>query len=142
MPNYTLGEFVIATGSIPASSDAEMLFRVFTAGDKPVRIEFVQYYGGDAGEFAQLVLIPPNVMATGLSPSDTAGTIAICSMGYLQGAFAIQNGAATMACDNGGRGQSTVQPFVIPPFSSIAIMQNTANTAAWSCTIGGYELHA
>ena len=142
MPNYTLGQFVIAEGSIPGGSDAEKLFRVFTAGEKPIRIEFVQYYGGDAGEFAQLVLIPPNVMATGLSPDATAGTIAICSMGYLQGAYAIENGAAALGCDNGGRGNPRFTAFVIPPYSSIAIMQDTANTAAWVCTIGGYELDA
>lgn len=142
MPNYTLGKFLIGSGEIPGGSDAAILFRVFTAGEKPVRIEFVQYYGGDAGEFAQLVLIPPNVMATGLAPSDTAGTIAICSMGYLQGAFAVVDGAAALGCDNGGRGNPRFTAFIIPPFSSIAIMQNTANTAAWDCTIGGYELDA
>ena len=136
------GRFIISEGTLPASSDNEVLFRVFTAGKTPVQIEFVQYYGGDEGEFAQLVLIPPNVMATGLSPDDTAGTIAICSMGYLQGNFAIENGAAALGCDNGGRGNPRLTAFVLPPFSSIAIMQNTANTAAWHCTIGGYELES
>lgn len=140
MPNYSLGQFLISEGSIPASSDAYKLFRVFTAGKKPVRIEFIQYYGGDAGEFAQLVLIPPNVMAAGLAPSDTAGTIAICSMGYLQGAFAVVDGAAALGCDNGGRGNPRFTPFIIPPYSSVAVMQNTANTNAWVCTIGGYEI--
>ena len=49
------GRFIISEGTIPASSDNEVLFRVFTAGKTPVQIEFVQYYGGDEGEFAQLV---------------------------------------------------------------------------------------
>jgi len=137
---HNLGRFMISEGSIPAGSDAETCFRVFTAGKQPVRIEFIQYYGGDSGEFAQLLLIPPNIMATGLKPSDTSGTIAICSMGYLQGAYAIQNGAGALGCDNGGRGNPRFTSFIIPSFSSIAIMQNTANTAAWSCTIGGFEL--
>jgi hypothetical protein len=141
MPNYTLGEFVISTGTIPASSDAEKLFRVFTAGSKPVRIEFVQYFGGDAGEFAQLTLIPPNVMAIGLEASATAGTIAITSGEYFIGAAA-QNKPMSLGADNGGRGNPRFTPFIIPPFSSIAISQDTANTAEWSCTIGGYELDA
>jgi hypothetical protein len=138
---HNIGRFLIGEGDIPAGSDAQVLFRVFTAGEKPVQIEFVQYYGGDAGEFAQLILIPPNVLATGLKPSDTSGTIAICSMGYLQGAFAVEDGPAALGSDNGGRGNPRFTPFVIPPFSSIAIMQNTANTAVWSCTIGGFELN-
>lgn len=137
-----LGRFVIAEGSIPASSDAAKLFRVFTAGEKPIRIEFVQYYGGDSGEFAQLILIPPNIMAEGLAPSDTAGTLAICSNQYLAGAYATVDSPASLGSDNGGRGNPRFTAFVIPPFSSIAIMQNTANTAAWVCTIGGYELDA
>jgi len=131
---------MIAEGSIPGGSDAETCFRVFTAGKQPVRIEFIQYYGGDSGDFAQLVLIPPNVLASGLKPSDTSGTIAICSMGYLQGAAGIENGAFALGCDNGGRGNPRFTSFIIPAFSSIAIMQNNSNTAAWSCTIGGFEL--
>ena len=142
MPNYTLGKFVISEGSIPASSDAGVLFRVFTAGEKPIRIEFAQYYGGDSGEFGQLILIPPNVMAEGLAPSDTAGTIAICSNQYLAGAYATVDSPASLGSDNGGRGNPRFTPFIIPPFSSIAIMQDTANTAAWVCTIGGFELDA
>jgi len=136
---HSLGRFIISEGAIPAGSDAEVLFRVFTAGKQPVRIEFIQYYGGDAGEFAQLILIPPNVLASGLKPSDTSGTIAICSASYFVGA-ATQNAPASLGSDNGGRGNPRFTPFIIPAFSSIAIMQGTANTAAWSCTIGGFQI--
>ena len=102
----------------------------------------MQYYGGDSGEFGQLILIPPNVMAEGLAPSDTAGTIAICSNQYLAGAYATVDSPASLGSDNGGRGNPRFTPFIIPPFSSIAIMQDTAITAAWVCTIGGCELDA
>jgi len=137
---HNLGRFMISEGSIPAGSDAETCFRVFTAGKQPVRIEFIQYYGGDSGEFAQLLLIPPNIMATGLKPSDTSGTIAICSYQYLAGAIGQVNTPQSLGSDGGGRGNPRFTSFIIPPFSSIAIIQGTANTAAWSCTIGGFEL--
>jgi len=140
MPSYSLGRFLISEGSIPASSDADVLFRIFTAGESAVRVEFVQYYGGDSGEFAQLILIPPNVMATGLKPSETAGTIAICSAQYLGGGVGSVDKPFALGSDNGGRGNPRFTPFVIPPFSSIAISQDTANTAAWVVTIGGYEI--
>jgi hypothetical protein len=140
MPNYGLGQFLISEGTIPAASDADVLFRVFTAGKTPVRIEFVQYYGGDSGEFAQLILIPPNVAAIGLKPSDTAGTLAICSHQYFGGGIATVDLPNSLGSDNGGRGNPRFTPFVIPAFSSIAISQDTTNTAAWVCTIGGYEI--
>jgi len=137
---HKLGRFMISEGAIPAGSDAEICFRVFTAGKQPVRIEFIQYYGGDAGEYAQLVLIPPNILSSGLSPNDTSGTIAICSRQYLAGGQATVNQPDSLGSDNGGRGNPRFTSFIIPSFSSIAIMQGTANTAAWSCTIGGFEL--
>ena len=136
---HTLGQFRIGIGTIPPSSDNAKLFRVFTAGDKPVQIEFVQYHGGDAGEFAQLILIPPNVLALGLTPADTSGTIAICSAQYFAGG-ATPELPSSLGSDNGGRGNPRFTPFTIPPFSAIAIMQGTANTAEWFCTIGGYDL--
>ena len=139
---HALGRFRIAEGTIPAASTAEVLFRVFTAGTLPVQIHFVQYYGGDAGEYAQLILIPPNVLADGLKPSDTSGTIAICSRQYLAGGGATVDQPDSLGSDNGGRGNPRFTPFTIPPFSSIAISQDTANTAAWVCTIGGFEINA
>jgi len=137
------GAFIISSGEIPASSDAYKLFPVFSSGSKCTAIHFVQYYGGDSGEFAQLVLVPPTVVINGTTaPSDHPGTIAITSMGYLQGAFAVQDGAAALNSDNGGRGPPGFVPFIIPPNYQVAVMQNTANTAVWSVTVGGYELDA
>jgi len=137
---HNLGRFIISEGSIPAGSDAAICFRVFTAGKKAIRIEFIQYYGGDSAEFAQLILIPPNIMVAGLKPSDTSGTIAICSQDYMGGGIGQVNRPQTLGSDNGGRGNYRGTTFVIPPFSSIGIMQNASNTTAWSCTIGGFEL--
>ena len=141
MSNY--GRFIISSGEIPAGSDAGTLFPVFSSGSKCTAIHFVQYYGGDSGEFAQLVLIPPTITINGTTaPSDHAGTIALTSMGYMQGAFAVEDGAAALNSDNGGRGPPSFVPFIIPPNYQIAVMQNTANTAAWSVTVGGFELNA
>ncbi|GAJ13204.1 unnamed protein product [marine sediment metagenome] len=110
---------------------------------KCTSINFVQYYGGDDGEWAQLILVPPTIVINGTTaPSAHPGTIAITSMGYLQGAFAVEDGAAALSADNGGRGPPGFVPFIIPPGYQIAIMQSNANTAAWSVTVGGFEIDA
>ena len=59
------GAFIISSGEIPAGSDAAKLFPVFSSGSKCTQIQFASYYGGDSGEFAQLVLVPPTVVING-----------------------------------------------------------------------------
>ena len=137
--NY--GRFIISSGEIPASSDAAKLFPVFSSGSKCTLIQFAQYHGGDAGEFAQLFLVPPTVVINGTTGNtDHAGTIAITSF-YMIGAQAA-NQPLTFGADNGGRGISVNNPFVVPPNYQVAVQQQTANTAAWSVTVGGFEIDA
>ena len=79
-------EFIITSGSLPASSDADKFFPIFTATTQPVNITFVQYYGGDSGEYANLVLVPPTVVLDGTTGAgDIPGTISMTPAQYLAG---------------------------------------------------------
>jgi len=133
---HSLGRFLIQEASVPAGSAAERLFRVFTAGEKPVSIQYIQYYGGDAGEYLQLFLIPPNVMSAGLKPSDTAGTLAITNYNLLVGAKGTIEAPSTVVFANG----ALRSDVMIPPYASVAMNMSAANTAAWVITVGGFEI--
>lgn len=136
-----LGRFIISSGSIPASSDAAKLFPIFSSGSKCTEIQFAQYHGGDAGEFAQLFLVPPTVVINGTTGNtDHPGCIAITSL-YMIGAQAATV-PLTFGADNGGRGISVNNAFTVPPNYQVAVQQQTANTAAWEITIGGFEINA
>lgn len=135
---HNLGRFLINSATIPAGSTAEILFRVFTAGDKPIAIANLQYYGGDTGESLQIFLIPPNVMSSGLKPSDTAGTIAMSNNGQMAGAKGTVEFPSTVI----GQPLNNRWPMcVIPPFGSMAVNMNAANTAEWVVTVGGFEIN-
>lgn len=138
-----LGTFIIATGEIPAGSDAGKFFPLFSSPGVPVKIHFVQYYGGDSGEAIQLILVPPTTVIDGTTgPSDHPGTIAITPVGYMGDTVHTQNAPQALGSDNGGRGSPRFEKFVCPPNYQIAMMQNTANTSGWSCTVGGFVLDA
>ena len=140
MGREALGRFLISTAEIPAASDASVFFPLFSAPGVPVEIQYVQWYGGDAGEFLQLLLIPPTVVTTAQSPSDIPGTIAITNKAYMSGAYATIDNPAALGSNDGGRGSPRFEPFIVPPNYQICMMQNTGNAAAWSCTVGGFEL--
>jgi len=136
---HTLGRFLIDETTIAPGSTAEVFFRVFTAGDKSVSIANIQYYGGDSGEALQLFMIPANVMADGLKPSDTAGTIALTQNGQMNGAKGTIEFPSTVI----GEPLNNRWPMMIlPPYCSIAANMDAANTAAWVVTIGGFENNA
>ena len=141
MGREALGRFLISSKEIPASSDAAKFFHLFTAPGVPVEIQFIQYFGGDANEFIQLTLIPPTITLNGtLGPSDVAGTIAITSPEYMGGAAGTLARPFALGSDNGGRGSPRFAKFIVPPDYQIGMIQDTANTAAWVVTVGGYEL--
>ncbi len=136
-----LGKFIISTGEIPAGSDAAKFFPVFSASSRPVEIHFVQYFGGDNGEMMQIILVPPTIVINGTTgTADHPGTIAITPAEYMQGITGTQAKPMALGSDNGGRGAPRFTKFVVPPNYQIAMMQDTANTAAWSLTVGGFEL--
>jgi len=142
MPNRP-GTFIISTGTIPAGSDAGKLFPLFSAPGVPVKIHYVQYYGGDASEAIQLILVPPTKTLNGTSsPSTVPGTIAITPNGYMGDTVFTQDSPEALGSQNGGRGSPRFEKFVVPPNYQIAMMQNTANTSEWSCTVGGFVLDA
>ena len=137
------GKFIISSGEIPASSDAAKLFPVFSSGPRCTEIQCIHYYGGDADEYAQLILVPPTVVINGTTgPGDHPGSIAITPVAYMVGGVYAVNTPAALGADNSGRGPPRFQPFTVPPNYQIAIQIDTANSAAWSVTVGGFELDA
>jgi hypothetical protein len=136
---HTLGRFIVIEGSIPAGSAAEKLFRVFTAGEKPVEIQYIQTYGGDVGEAMQLILCPPN-QDMGVALSTTSGTLAISANLYIQGGTGSIESPMGFGSDNGGRGAPRFTPFVIPPYATLAAIQGTSNSTVWVITVGGFEI--
>jgi hypothetical protein len=140
--NYS--NFLISSGEIPAGSDAGKFFPLFSAPNKSaVEIHYVQYYGGDASEAVMLILVPPTVVINGTTgPSDHPGTIAITPNGYMGDTVFTQNSPEALGSQNGGRGSPRFEKFVVPANYQVAVMQNTANSAAWYVTVGGFEIDA
>mgnify|MGYP003149510176 CR=1 FL=1 len=136
---HALGRFLIRETTISAGSTAEVFYRVFTAGEKAISLSNLQYYGGDSGENLQLFLIPANVMAAGLKPSDAPGSIALTHNGQMNGAKGTVEFPSTVV----GEPMAFRWPMtVIPPFCSIAANMDASNAAAWVVTIGGFEINA
>ncbi len=133
------GRYLISSTTLEAGTGAETLFRVFTAGEKPVALTNVQYYGGDAGEAMQLFLIPPNAFTAGMKPSDQAGSIALSTGGSLRGNTGTVEEPATVV---GVPMDSRFPMQVIPAFASIACSLDASNTTAMSVRLGGFEIDA
>lgn len=133
--SHNRGRFLIQESTIGAGSSAELLFRVFTAGEKMVIIDYVQYEGGDSGESLQLFLIPANAYSTGLKASDIPGSIAITAGGIMRGALGTPDEPAVLLGEAGQRPGS-----IIPPFCVVAATMSAGNTAAWNLALGGFEL--
>jgi len=132
---HALGQFLVQEATIPAGSDQANLFRVFTAGESAVSIQFMQYYGGDSSEQIQLFLVPANTTFP-TKPSITAGTLAITTFDLLRGGISTIDHPAIVNLE--GRFFSTM----IPPYSSLAVNMSAGNTAAWVVTVGGFEINA
>jgi len=133
-----LGRYLIASTTLKAGTGAEVLFRVFTAGEKPVWLMNAHYYGGDISEGMQLFVIPPNAFVGGLKPSDQKGAIAITNAGVMSGGKGTIEAPSTIL--GAETGLNAIQ--VIPPFASIACSLNASNTAAMTVTLGGFEFDA
>jgi len=141
-----LGRFIIAKGELPAGSDANVLGRVMEAGEKPIEVHFIQWSGGDSGEFARLALIPPAILGSApsltLNQGDIDGSIAVTPVEYMGGGVWTSVIPQALGSDNGGRGSPRFEKFVIPPWYALALAANASPAAAWVVTIGGYELDA
>lgn len=131
---HTLGQFLVQEATIPAGSDQANLFRIFTAGEKAVSIEYMQYYGGDASETVQFFLVPANTTFP-TKPSITAGTLAITTFDLLRGGVSTVDHPNIVSLQNpqGGR-------VIIPPYATLAFNMSAGNTAAWVATVGGFEI--
>jgi hypothetical protein len=133
------GRYLIASTTLDAGTGAETLFRVFTAGEKPVALANAQYYGGDSGESMQLFLIPPNAFITGMKPSDQPGSISLTPQGAMRGNVGtVEEPSTILGVPMDNRWPMTV----IPPFASIACSLDASNTTAMTVTLGGFELNA
>lgn len=137
--NYGLGRYLISSQTLGAGTTAEILFRVFTAGEKAVAVANIAHFGGDAGEAMQLFLIPPNAYTSGMKPSDQDGVIAITTSGGMRGATGTVEEPSTVV----GVPMDERWPMtVVPPFGSIACSLDASNTAAHTVRIGGFEINA
>jgi len=137
MHNY--GRYLISTNTLASGTAAEKLFRVITAGEKPLAITQGHYIGGDSGDSMQLFLIPANAMTEGMLPSASPGVIAITAQGAMRGA---QGTPEEPQCVFGVPMDSRWPMTVIPPFGSLACSLDASNPAAMSITLGGFELNA
>lgn len=143
VPNYN--SWIQSQGEITAGSDALVVFEIFSAAEKPVRVEQMHYFGGDAGEFMQLFLIPPNVLKDGVSVTQNlipAGAIAITSKEFAGGAYGTDAQPGTWSADNGGRGTGRWSVFTIPAGFVIGAATNGSPSTAWNISIGGFEIDA
>ena len=133
------GRYLISTTTLEAGTTAEQLFRVITAGEKPLAITQGHYIGGDSGEAMQLFLVPPNSMVEGMVPSASPGVIAMTAQGAMGGAQGTPEEPQVVF----GVPMDERWPMaVIPPFGSIACSLDASNTAAMTVTLGGFELNA
>ena len=133
------GRYLISTTTLEAGTTAEKLFRVITAGEKPLAITQGHYIGGDAGDALQLFLVPPNSMTEAMLPSSSPGVIAITPQGAMRGGQGTSEEPQNVfGVPMDGRWPMTV----IPPFASIACSLDASNTAAMTVTLGGFELNA
>ena len=138
-----LGNYIIGKGGIPVGgSDNNKLWRVFTAGSKPVLIMTGSFWSGDASEYYELIQVPPGHNLNGtLGVDDIKGAITIFA-GNLEGAV------GTLASPEPLFGHYTRTPlgtagFVLPPEYSIAVQPTSAASAAdFGIRIGGFELDA
>jgi hypothetical protein len=133
------GRYLISTTTLEAGTTAEKLFRVITAGEKPLAITQGHYIGGDSGDALQLFLVPPNSMTEAMLPSSSPGVIAITPQGAMRGGQGTpEEPQVVFGVPMDGRWPMTV----IPPFGSIACSLDASNTAAMTVTLGGFELNA
>ena len=133
------GRYLISTTTLEAGTTAEKLFRVITAGEKPLAITQGHYIGGDSGDALQLFLVPPNSMTEAMLPSSSPGVIAITPQGAMRGGQGTSEEPQNVfGVPMDGRWPMTV----IPPFASIACSLDASNTAAMTVTLGGFELNA
>ncbi|PXY70919.1 MAG: hypothetical protein CXX83_01600 [Methanobacteriota archaeon] len=135
------GKFIIATGEIAAGAgDTDILFRCLDAGTNPISIEYVQYYGGDSGEFLSLVLVPTSTFEEGVTQAVIPGSIRVTPVEYMDGAIWTASRPQALGSHNGGRGSPRFAKFVVPAWYSLCMTATGANAALWSCTVGGFEI--
>tara|TARA_Y100000296_G_scaffold58457_1_gene67351 strand:+ start:2498 stop:2932 length:435 start_codon:yes stop_codon:yes gene_type:complete len=135
------GEFIIATGEIAAGAgDTDILFRCLDGGARPIEVQYVQYYGGDTGEFLSLVLVPTSTFEAGVTQASIPGSIRVTPVEYMDGGVWTAARPQALGSHNGGRGSPRFAKFVIPPWFSLCMTADAANAALWSCTVGGFEI--
>jgi|TARA_E500000331_G_scaffold354213_1_gene406686 hypothetical protein len=145
---YKLGQFVVENTIVPASSDNNVMFRVFTGHPRMTTlVTAFGYYGGDANEYGSIVLAPPNATVDGSADAaidQNTGTIAITSANALRGQVAQINypnalGSQTTTAGNYA-GDIINYPIHVPPGWILCFRQSTANSNLWGFTVGGFRL--
>jgi len=139
MMGMKLGKAIFGFGKIPAGSDSDSLWYVFTAGDKPVYICNGSHWGGDSSEWISIYMIPPSVQVGGANdPSNVGGDEknAINVFDQIKNTANTATNKRSMFNYYGGYGGN----IILPPNHSLAIASTTANSVAWKVVLQGYEL--
>jgi len=135
------GRNLLQFAKIPASSDAETLWHLFQADDKPVWICNGTWWGGDTNETMQLYIAPPAALTSGdATPATYNGNernaIPVTPAGAFTGGDYTNSNKGCMF----GSRNVTIQGFYLPANWVVLMWQDTANTSAWKATIQGFEL--
>ena len=136
-----LGKYVKGDGIIPGGADAGVVYRLFTAGDKPVLWQYGHFYGGDAGEFACLILLAPS------SNTDLAGEKTATHYNEIGNGITVLDGnivggltaAQPFSLISSYQRPSIGQAIYIPPHYILGVYCTTASTAQWNFAISGFE---
>jgi hypothetical protein len=137
MQNY--GKSVTGFGKIPTGSDQDTLWYVFTSGDKPVHIVNGAMWGGDAGEWISIYLLPAGSQKGG---SNTAANVggdprnAINVYDQLKGLSNTEANKRSIFGQYGGG----MNGIYVPPNHALAISSTTPNAVAWKMILQGFEL--
>lgn len=131
--NYIQGNMAIQSG------DAYIVQRVLTAGEKPVLIQAGSFWGGDAGEYLTLAILPPNVTGIGAKPIShyvEQGNAQVIFNGNIVGGYSADEAQSLFGAYTR---QQMGTAFYLPPHYTLVAYPQTANSAIWNISVGGFE---
>lgn len=137
-----LGEYVRGFGKIPAGADANVLYSLFQAGEKPVWITHLSAWGGDPSETTTIYLIPPDFVGQAsngqVGPQEVGGEEKNAMAVY----GAIEGGAYTSTDKQPVFGQNARAPcyILVPPNNGLAMAASASPSAGFKIVLGGFEI--
>jgi len=117
---------------------------IFTAGDNPVEIRSLAYWGGDLNEFYAIAIAPPQwvdgtVLSDGSNPFKDSNGIIPLTAGVKGGIF--NNAKKGTAFVPTTLDQSIISPIIVPPNYNLVLypITGTMSTAVQTAVLG-YDL--